>query len=383
MRRLWLAATVDAFGSWLLVTAVPVEVYARGGSPGLALAIEAAPALVLGTWAGSVVDRLPRARVLIAADLLAAFGVGLMLLPGVDFIYAGAAVESVAVCFLAPAIQATVPLVAPDLAAANRALAVSQSTWRVLGPLIGAGLTAAGWFPAVVVADALSYLAAGAIISGAALPGVPGGAAPSVRAAGLRLAARSPVLLGSFLYWTANAALTALLVPFVVDRLHAGGGAVGYLVTGLGVGYLAGSALTKRLISRGPPVIAAAYALVGVCFLVLVTAPSLPVAVAAATMSGLPGAVALTATSHYLQVATPDALRGRVVAAFRTSDALAAVVGALAGPALVAAAGLEPAMLAFAAVVPVAAVVLACFGRFRSSDRLEKNFAVQPIGNRR
>jgi hypothetical protein len=71
------------------------------------------------------------------------------------------------------------------------------------------------------------------------------------------------------------------------------------------------------------------------------------------------------------------------VAAFRTSDALAAVVGALAGPALVAAAGLEPAMLAFAAVVPVAAVVLACFGRFRSSDRLEKNFAVQPIGNRR
>lgn len=363
-RRLWLAAMVDSLGSWLLVTAVPVEVYARTGSPGatgLALAVGAGPALVLGPWAGVVVDRLPRARVLMAADLVAAVGVGLMLLPGVGLLYAGVTVESVAVCFIAPAVQATVPLVAPDLAAANAALAAGQSMWRVLGPLIGAGLAAAGWFPAVVVADALSYVAAAAIIAGMALPPVPGGVAPEVRA-GLRLVVRSPVLravlAGSCLYWTANAALTALLVPFVADRLHAGSGAVGYLVTGLGVGYLAGTALTRRLMSRGPRVIAAGYGLVGVCFLVLVTAPALPVAVVAVTASGLPGAVALAATGYCLQVAAPDAVRGRVVAAFRTSDALAAVAGAVAGPALAAVAGLEPAMVVFAGAVPAAAVLL-------------------------
>jgi hypothetical protein len=68
--------------------------------------------------------------------------------------------------------------------------------------------------------------------------------------------------------------------------------------------------------------------------------------------------VALAATGYCLQVAAPDALRGRVVAAFRTSDALAAVAGAVAGPALAAVAGLEPAMVVFAGAVPAAAVLL-------------------------
>jgi MFS transporter len=175
-RRLWAAATVDAFGTWLLVTAVPVEVFARTGSPastGLALAVEAGPALLLGPWAGTVADRLPRARVLLGADLAAAAGVALMLVPGVRYLYLGVAAESVAVCFIAPAVQASVPLVAPDLAAANGALAVSQSTWRVLGPLIGAAAAAAGRFPVVVAADALSYLTAAAIVAGMPLPAPP------------------------------------------------------------------------------------------------------------------------------------------------------------------------------------------------------------------
>jgi predicted MFS family arabinose efflux permease len=179
--------------------------------------------------------------------------------------------------------------------------------------------------------------------------------------AGLTFVAHRPVLraimAGSCLYWTANAGLTALLVPFVAGRLHAGGAAVGYLVTGLGVGYLAGSALARRLLVRGPSVVAVAYALVGVCFLVLVTAPSLPVAVVAVTASGLPGAAALAATGHCLQVEAPDGLRGRVSAAFRTSDALAAIAGALTAPALVALAGLGGALIGLASTVLVAALL--------------------------
>ena len=165
------------------------------------------------------------------------------------------------------------------------------------------------------------------------------------------------LLLGSCLYWMANAALTALLVPLVSIRLHTGGRGVGYLVTGLGVGYLAGSALTRRLLSRGPWLIAAAYVAVGGCFLVLVTVRSLPVAVLATAASGLPGAVAMAATGHRLQVATPAALRGRVTAAFRTSDAFAAIAGALAAPGLVTLAGLGSALLVFATAVPVAGLL--------------------------
>jgi hypothetical protein len=148
---------------------------------------------------------------------------------------------------------------------------------------------------------------------------------------------------------------------------------VGNLVTALGAGYLAGAAITRRLLAYGPWLIAAAYTAVGGCFLILVTTRSLVVAVLATAASGLPGAVALAATGHRLQVATPDPLRGRVTAAFRTSDALAAVVGALAAPALVTLAGLEPALVTFAAVVPVAGLLTgALLAGIRRSSATER-----------
>src|SRR6185369_11971684 len=71
-RRLWTATTIDAFGSWLLVMALPLHVFASTGSigsTGLTLAVEAAPALLVGLWAGSLVDRWPRRRVLVLGNL--------------------------------------------------------------------------------------------------------------------------------------------------------------------------------------------------------------------------------------------------------------------------------------------------------------------------
>lgn len=77
-RRLWIAASVDSLGSWLLVMAVPVYVYRVTGSAtstSLALAIEALPAVLIGSWAGVAVDRYPRRTVLVVANLLSAAGV--------------------------------------------------------------------------------------------------------------------------------------------------------------------------------------------------------------------------------------------------------------------------------------------------------------------
>jgi MFS family permease len=374
-RRLWIAATVDAFGSWLLVTAVPVHVYTLTGSAtstSLALAIEAAPAVLLGPWAGVVIDRFPRGTVLVLANLAAAAGVAIMLLataPGrIWCLYTGLVVQSVAVCFVRPALRAATPAVVADgsaLASANAALAVSGSVWRIAGPLIGTALAAMGWFAAVVLLDVASYLAAAAIIASLSIPpGGPANGAARVRD-GLRHIAGTPVLRGllasSCLYWTANAALTALLMPFVVHRLHASGRAVGYLITGLGIGYLCGSAMSRRLLVHVPArtLVTAAYATVGLCFLVMFASTSVPVAVAAAAGSGLPGAAAVVATGHHLQLATPDHALGRVSAAFHTSDAIAAVGGALTAPAVVALAGLGPGLLALSTVVLVAAVLAA------------------------
>jgi predicted MFS family arabinose efflux permease len=367
-RRLWIAWTIDSFGTWLLIMATPLEVYRLTGSTtstGTALAIEALPAVVLGPWAGVAVDRWPRRRILIAANLVAAGGVALMLAgtaPGrIGLLYAALVVESVAVCFLQPAIAALVPALAPDLPAANARMAFTGSVFRLIGPPAGTFLAAHGRFEIVVLVDAASYLVAAAIIGFLRIPAIEPGAVAVRLRAGFRLIRRTPALRGlliaGFVYWTANAALTVLLIPFATGRLHRGGEVVGWLIAGLGLGYLCGSALSKPTTSRygGRRVLGWAYGCVGLCFLVLFTTRSLPVALAAVTLSGVPGAVAMVAGRHVVQTGTPGDALGRVSAAFGGADAAAAVAGALLAPAVVGVFGVVGAPVVLSVMVLAAA----------------------------
>jgi predicted MFS family arabinose efflux permease len=396
-RRLWTAATISSFGSWLLVMAVPLHVFALTGSAmstGLALAVQALPAVLVAPWAGLAVDRWHRKKVLTAANVAAAAGVALMLLANtsdrIAFVHLGLVVENVAVCFLRPAAAAVTPAVvgrSSDLASANALFAFTNSTFRMLGPLVGTFLVAGGWFEAVVLVDVASYLVAAAVVTSVAISRVDPPIRASVRLrGGLRHIVRTPLLRGllatSWVYWTANAALTALLIPFVAARLHSSGQALGYLIAGLGVGYLCGSAISRVLISRHATrtILAAAYASVGLCFLVMFTATALPIALVAVTASGVPGAVAQVVTGHRLQTSTPDAVLGRVSAAFHTSDAVAAVTGALVAPAVAALAGLGTALSAFsAAVLVTAALAIAVL----PPDSVEEIGPVVPDGDGR
>jgi MFS family permease len=396
-RQLWAAATVDALGTWLLVMAVPVQIYAvtgSGTSTAVALAMQAVPALTIGPWAGVLVDHWSRRAVFLSANVVSALGVALIAAGPVPLIYGGLVVESVAACFLRPALQATVPAVVTgehERAAANALLAVTHSVLRIGAPLAGTALTAAGWFTAVVAVDAASYLGAALLLS--RLPSVHGRAerihlrrrsaidgnsqtrifvkrrarmrwAASARRGWLTVARSrllGGMLAGSFIFWVANAALTAMLVPFVAQRLHGDGRVVGHLAAGLGAGYLLGSFMSRALVVRwtARTLLTVTYAAVGFCFLVLFATTSTAVAVVAITMAGVPGAVASVATNHHLQGAAPEDARGRVAAMFQTSDAAAAVAGAFASPVAVALAGATAAPLVLSAVVLVAATLIA------------------------
>jgi predicted MFS family arabinose efflux permease len=386
-RRLWTASTIDSFGSWLLVMAAPLQTFvltASAMSTGLALAIQALPAVLVAPWAGVAVDRWHRKKVLVVANLTSAAAVALMMLAAtpdrVAFIYLGLLMESVAVCFLRPALGAVTPAVVgseSDLASANALSAFTNSAFRMLGPLLGTFLVAVGWFQAVVLIDVASYLAAAAIITRVAITRTarPARITRPITGElreGLHHIARTPLLRGllatSAVYWTANAALTALLIPFVANRLHSSGQSLGYLIAGLGIGYLCGSAISKFLISRYATrtILAAAYASVGLYFLVMFTATALPTALIAVTACGVPGAVAQVVTGHRLQTSTPDVVLGRVSAAFYTSDSIAAVTGAIMAPAVVTLTGLGTALIAFSAAVlataAMAVVVLPAAG---------------------
>jgi MFS family permease len=345
-------------------------------SSGIALAVQAAPAVLVGPWAGVVIDRWHRKRVLVWANLTSAAGVSLMLAAApahVELIFVGLFVESTAVCFLRPALRAATPTLVDneqDLASANSLSAFSDSALRMIGPLLGTFLVAQDWFEVVVIIDALSYAVAAAILSRITIGATASSTARTAHVAqdlreGLRHVLRSPVLSGllasSWIYWTGNAALTALLVPFTANRLHDSGRALGYLITGLGVGYLAGSAISRSLILRYTTrsILTVAYTSVGLCFLVMVNATTLPVALTAVTTAGVPGVVALITVGHRLQTATPNAMLGRSAATFHTSDAIAAVTGALIAASAVAAIPLTTAMNAFSAVVLIAGAMAA------------------------
>lgn len=378
-RRLWTAITVSSFGAWLLVIAVPVQIYRLTGSvtaTGLALAVESLPGMLLAPWAGVAVDRWDRRRTAAAAHVAAAAGVAIMLLAGegrVWPIYLGVLAESIAIAFLVPAMRALTPALVgtgPELASANALTAFSHSTFRLLGPVIGTLLAARGWFPAVVVVDAVTSLVAAALIAtvrrvpAAATPG----AASSVRAQladGLRHIRRGSALRGllatSTVFLVANAGLTALLVPYCAAHLGNPDRAAGQLIAGLGVGYLCGSALSKHLLLRYAQrtILIWAYAAVGACFLVLFTASHLAVALGAVTLCGVPGAVILVTVGTTVQVITPSSLLGRVSAAFFAADASAAVAGGLLGPAAALVVGLDRAVVAFSGAVLLAAAMAA------------------------
>jgi len=371
LRLLWTASSIASLGAWLLVLAVPLEVFRLTGSPaatGLALAVEVLPAAVVGPWAGVLVDRLPRKRILVAAYLGAAAGVAIMLAGHLVAIYTGVLVEAVAVAFLIPALCAVAPGIAgteADLATLNAAMSFARSAFRMIGPPAGTLLAAHGHFGAVVAIDVAGYVAAAVLIGRLSIARGETGAPPPRVLEGVRLVGRTPMLRGlmatSWLFLAANAGVTALLVPFVAERLRAPSQAVGLLVSGLGAGYLVGSAVSKPLLDRcrTRTVLTCAYAAVGGGFLVLFNAPTFAVALGAIAVCGVPGAILGVVIVHRMQTATPDRARGRVAAAFFASDATATLAGAVAAPVAVAHLALGTALNAFSGAVLIAAVAAA------------------------
>ena len=180
---------------------------------------------------------------------------------------------------------------------------------------------------------------------------------------GMRALRRQPgaraLLPVTILFLAANASLTAVLIPFGVERL---GGSVptGYLMSCLGVGLLLGAPALRALLDRtGPrtllPVTLTAWA--GAVF-VMFTSSTLAVALPAAAAIGMSGTMSLVITQTVLQRLIPDAVLGRVSAVFLTAEAAATLAGAAAGPFLAQAAGLT-ALAAVASLVTLAAAVLA------------------------
>ncbi|MFD7153700.1 MFS transporter [Kribbella sp. NPDC059898] len=369
-RRLWLSGAVSGIGSWLLVVAIPVYVFTLTGSTvatGLTLALEALPALLVGPWAGVLLDRWDLARAMWIADLVSAATVALILFADRDrvwLIYLAIVLENTATTVFRPAARALLPAVVgtgDELAAANALNAVTGSILRLAAPPLGALLLAGPGIEFVLALDIVSYLLSAAVIATVhtrrhATTAVPPRPLEGLRAAVEHRALRG-ILIGQTVFLTANAGLTALLVPFTVDRLHAPGYVVGYLISGLGAGYLVGAALSTRatrllgireLLTITQLASAAAY-------FALFNAPSVPIAVAAAVLIGFPGSILLITAGTTIQRAAPSEVLASVGAIFFAADSLALLIGGLVAPAITLAIGLPTTLNLLAALAVGAA----------------------------
>ncbi|MDQ3643493.1 MAG: MFS transporter [Actinomycetota bacterium] len=327
-RRLFAAQTISRWGDTFNAVALVILVFRLTGS-GLrvagTVAFEIAPVLLLGFLAGAIVDRHPRRRVMVMADLgraaiavaLAAFGDNLAV------IYAAAFGLSVGTVFFNPAAASLLPSVVhpDDLVEANSALWSAAVVSQIaLAPLAGALVAFAGAGPAFLV-NAASF-----VLSAALLRGLPADPAQATRrrmadvAEGLRIIRHSR-FLGTLAGVQALAALSAgatsaLLVVLAESHLNVGAGRFGLLIAAIGVGAGLGPLLLRRLIAdpRRPGVLFGPYLLRGGVDLSLAATTNFGVAMGALGIYGVGTSTGMVTYNSLLQATVPDRLRGRIFA---------------------------------------------------------------------
>ena len=182
------------------------------------------------------------------------------------------------------------------------------------------------------------------------------------------------------IFLAANAALSAVLIPFGIRRLG-GSGHTGLLLSCLGAGFLLGAPVIRALLDRAGTRTLLAGSLTATAggYVLLFTASSTASALPAAVAVGMSGSMALVTAQTALQRVIPGAALGRASAVFLTAEAAATLAGSVAGPFLAQAAGLAAvAVAASLATVGAAGLALRTIPRSTPEDRVQ----VQPAGRR-
>ncbi len=374
----FLGFNATEFGVWV---ALMVYAYRLGGATGtavvaLAQLVPSAIAAPLGAYAG---DRFPRGRVLLAGYLVQALtllvtaaAVAIGAPPPV--VVALATTNSIGLTFTRPTHYALLPdvIASPEaLAGANAVSGLAEGVGMLLGPLL-AGLLLTEWGTAATFAvfgGAVLVAAAQVVGIGVTSAAVPadGISARGVLAETLRgfgvlreeAAVRLPIAVLAAAQVVVGA-LDVLLVAAAIDLLRAGEGWAGYLNAAFGLGGIVGAALAVTLAGRRrlTPALAGGSAVFGGPLAVFGALPALATAPLLVGLSGLGRSVASVAGNTLLQRAAPPAAVARVFGVLEGISDLSLAAGSVGASLLVAAFGIQAAIVAAGVFVPVMVVLL-------------------------
>jgi len=253
--------SVSLVGTWITRIATSWLVYRLTGSAlllGVVGFCGQIPTLVLSPFAGVLVDRFDRHRILVITQffsMLQSLALALLALPGIIKVWeilALQVVQGVINAFDTPARQSFIVDMIEDRADLPNAIALNSSMVngsRIIGPSIGGIVIAAvgeGW---CFMIDAISYLAVIASLMAMRVakkqrPETVGRVVEELRA-GLSYVSRSvpmrSALLLLALVSTMGMPYTVLMPAIAMERLHGGPHTLGFLMTASGLGALAGA----------------------------------------------------------------------------------------------------------------------------------------------
>ena len=343
--------SVSLVGTWITRIATSWLVYRLTGSVlllGIVGFCGQIPTLLLAPFAGVLVDRWDRHRILVvtqALSLVQSAALALLTLGGVitvTHVLLLQVIQGVINAFDTPARQAFVSEMVEDRADLPNAIALNSSMVngsRILGPSIGGiviGAVGEGWCFAL---DALSYVAV--IASLLAMRLTPRVRAPRTTrmreelATGFRyvtgfVPVRSALLLLS-LVSIMGMPYTVLMPAISANVLHGGPHTLGFLMTASGLGALCGALYlaSRRSVLGLGRAMALASATFGVGLVAFSLSRTLWLSLVLLPVVGAGMMITMAATNTIIQTIVREELRGRVMAFYTMAFLGTAPIGSL------------------------------------------------------
>jgi MFS family permease len=332
-RRFIGGQAVSMAGTWMQTIAQSWLVLQLTGSAtavGLVVALQTLPILLFGPYAGVVVDRLEKRRLMIGLLVLMAaqaLVLGVLTATGTVqlwHVYVLALLLGTVSSLENPARQTFVlELVGPDnLRNAVSLNSVLANVARAVGPALAGIVIATGGMAVCFLLNAVSFAAVIASLLRldltALTPSTPAPRAPGQLREGFEYVRRTPALAVPLLTMALVGCLAfefQVVLPIVASETFSGDASTyGFLTAAMGVGAVIGGLGMAAWGRTGLPALATAAAAFGLAMLATALAPTLGFALAGMALVGAASVAFQSTGNSTLQLTSAPHMRGRVMA---------------------------------------------------------------------
>ena len=333
-RLFWIGLLLSALGSQFTTVAMAWQIYEITGSAflvGLGGLFRVAPFLLMSLYAGTVVDRVERRRLLfwvqcgnlaITVYLTVVIGMGLVT---VWHLYLAAVLNSLVGSFENPTYQAMLPDLVPrhDLMTAVSLNALIRRGSQIIGPALGGVSVAALGITETYMINVVGYIVLIVLIVAMRplkAPTVERARSPlQALSDGLSYVRRDRLIAGLLIIDAATSifghAYNGLLVIFARDVFDAGAQGLGLLQSAPGLGTVLGSVVIAGMgdVRRKGLVMMIAGVVFGVAMVLFATTPSFPLALLFLAITGVADVTMGSMRITILQFVARREMLGRVM----------------------------------------------------------------------